>query len=1030
MYKELTYIESTGTQYIDTGITGSSDITIDCDITVVETTAYSCLIGEESSGASYIHGVTNSGSITSGWITRQNRTTTFSGNDIMALGIRTNLKCNRDNVVYSNGNGTKTFSVGITVNDFESTATMYLFANNKLQTLGSVTDYSKLRLHYCKIYKDGELIADYIPVKNVNNTVCLYDKVTNDFLYNSGSGVFVAGEEVDDDTDYDELETRLNAILEDKNTNLLPEHLKKGVTCLGVEGSLEGIKLFETKAEMDADTTSEVGQLGVIYRNITTPMAEGMTTDRVGYPRIVTLDTTYGQFGTGLTGTGGDIAVSGSASYSSGRISIQLNDVIVEYTSVDALHWVRQSGPHTQYFGSPITFTAAWAEEAWPMLGHFMVKQDLYQDGLYEYNGTSWEVAPNQFTLVTDTHLMQDLVAYGRDGVVTGTFAGGAKIYPDVQTLLNTYGEPVGDLGLVYAYKEYPVQNGSVFKKVKFNSTVTFSEDASGKFFDFSNPDGDWESGFRIEIGGNYMNITANNYSFSIFYSTTDNLTYTTTEDVSGWYEFNSVVTAQYEWDDALSQLMSIQMRSFDGLYEVREGYDSYATYVLDFSKSPTVTNKEGRVIRVSDIQGVLDLIDFESKDLDAVEIYYDGTYHYAICGSSSYGYYTIRDTSTNKVYWTANTNRTDIQYEEDRPLYKIDLANNTIVSVTPFSSIAISENLVASGYYKLAEVALNEDTYIVAYSKNAEYHIESEWAIWKVASYGGTVSGNDTYYIDNLRVPVTKYFVAPTQFNTTSDYVYGDTIFYGTAGPDVGTLQKTNNLTKDELKLRVDIYNSFHNLSLDTSTKDLSYAFQDYQGDVLPNINTSNVTNMLYMFKGASNLTSVPLFDTSNVVTMEDMFYGCTNLTEVPLFNTSNVTTMLGMFCDCINLTTAPEFNTTNVKSMYNMFLRCKKLVTAPMMDTKNVTSMMNMFYQCENLVNIPLYDTSVNVNMNNAFGSCLNLSDESLNNILMMCVNAVKITSSKTLKIIGLTQEQATKCTTLSNYSAFTAAGWTTGY
>lgn len=36
-----------------------------------------------------------------------------------------------------------------------------------------------------------------------------------------------------------ELQTKLDAILEDKNTNLLPEHLKAGVTCLGVEGNLE-----------------------------------------------------------------------------------------------------------------------------------------------------------------------------------------------------------------------------------------------------------------------------------------------------------------------------------------------------------------------------------------------------------------------------------------------------------------------------------------------------------------------------------------------------------------------------------------------------------------------------------------------------------------------------------------------------------------------------------------------------------------------------------------------------------------------
>lgn len=62
--------------------------------------------------------------------------------------------------------------------------------------------------------------------------------------------------------------------------------------------------------------------------------------------------------------------------------------------------------------------------------------------------------------------------------------------------------------------------------------------------------------------------------------------------------------------------------------------------------------------------------------------------------------------------------------------------------------------------------------------------------------------------------------------------------------------------------------------------------------------------------------------------------------------------------------------------------------------------------------------------------FYNCIKLSDESLNNILAMCANATSYTDTKTLERIGLTSEQATKCTTLSNYSAFTAAGWTTGY
>ena len=66
----------------------------------------------------------------------------------------------------------------------------------------------------------------------------------------------------------------------------------------------------------------------------------------------------------------------------------------------------------------------------------------------------------------------------------------------------------------------------------------------------------------------------------------------------------------------------------------------------------------------------------------------------------------------------------------------------------------------------------------------------------------------------------------------------------------------------------------------------------------------------------------------------------------------------------------------------------------------------------------------------MKECFTSLLSISDESLNNILIMCTNATKITSNKTLKYIGLSSDQANKCKTLSNYEAFINAGWTTGY
>ena len=96
---------------------------------------------------------------------------------------------------------------------------------------------------------------------------------------------------------------------------------------------------------------------------------------------------------------------------------------------------------------------------------------------------------------------------------------------------------------------------------------------------------------------------------------------------------------------------------------------------------------------------------------------------------------------------------------------------------------------------------------------------------------------------------------------------------------------------------------------------------------------NTSQVTNMKYMFKDCNKLTSLDLsnFNTSNVTDMQYMFEDCNNLTslDVSNFNTSNVTNMQYMFEDCNNLTSldVSNFNTSNVTNMTQMINECYDL-------------------------------------------------------------------------------------------------------
>ena len=151
-----------------------------------------------------------------------------------------------------------------------------------------------------------------------------------------------------------------------------------------------------------------------------------------------------------------------------------------------------------------------------------------------------------------------------------------------------------------------------------------------------------------------------------------------------------------------------------------------------------------------------------------------------------------------------------------------------------------------------------------------------------------------------------------------------------------------------------------------DTSNvTDMDYMFNGCSGLTsldLRNFNTSNVTRMSGMFSGCSGLTSLDLskFVTNNVTSMGSMFDGCSGLAslDVSNFNTSKVTDMGGMFYGCDGLTSLDlrNFNTSNVTNMTSMFSNCSGLTSLDLSgwNTSNVTSMDSMFEGCSNSLKI----------------------------------------------------------------------------
>ena len=274
-----------------------------------------------------------------------------------------------------------------------------------------------------------------------------------------------------------------------------------------------------------------------------------------------------------------------------------------------------------------------------------------------------------------------------------------------------------------------------------------------------------------------------------------------------------------------------------------------------------------------------------------------------------------------------------------------------------------------------------------------------------------------------------TQYNIIKTQLNAVASDVY-KSVFYGSNGVETGTLSDFSNLTDNELVKRVEIWNVLGTDNGMTAPESCENLFSSSSINSIPLLDTSNTTNMNYMFSYCANLQTIPLLNTSKVVSMFYMFNGCANLQIVPLLDTSKVSDMRNMFANCTNLQSVPLLDMSSATNVGYMFADCTNLQSVPLFDTNNVTDIGSMFNGCTNLQSVPLLDTSSVTNMSYMFKNCTNLSDDSLNNILMMCVNSKVSSNYKTLSSISLSEEQAQKCTTLSNYQAFLDAGWTTGY
>lgn len=183
-YTQLEYIESTGTQWIDTGVVPNQTTRVVIDIK----------ISESQSGQGHICSVAENvfytlifNPIDSEWYQ-----TRYGNGEVLRFPSSLNV---RDRIqIDKNGRTTTIGDTTLTENEysFQCSESLPLLCR-KLN--GVVDMLLSAELYSAQIYNYGKIVRNYFPAKS-SSAVGLYDTVTSEFYKSSGSGEFIAGPEI------------------------------------------------------------------------------------------------------------------------------------------------------------------------------------------------------------------------------------------------------------------------------------------------------------------------------------------------------------------------------------------------------------------------------------------------------------------------------------------------------------------------------------------------------------------------------------------------------------------------------------------------------------------------------------------------------------------------------------------------------------------------------------------------------------------------------------------------------------------
>ena len=178
-YTKLDYIESSGTQYINTGFKPNQNTRCVIDIenlSSAQASFFGARASQNAASFTYFSLTATTGRSDYG---SSKQSMSFT-NTVGRYTVDQNKNVCTANGVTATG----------TANTFQLTNNLYLMAVNQAD---AAIQNAKLKLYSAKIYDNGTLVRDFIPCKNASGTIGLWDNVNSVFYANAGKGTFSTG---------------------------------------------------------------------------------------------------------------------------------------------------------------------------------------------------------------------------------------------------------------------------------------------------------------------------------------------------------------------------------------------------------------------------------------------------------------------------------------------------------------------------------------------------------------------------------------------------------------------------------------------------------------------------------------------------------------------------------------------------------------------------------------------------------------------------------------------------------------------